>query len=215
MLDKMYPEILKNTDYSAIINERRYSHLVELLEDALKKGAVIYVKRNNAEKSAVRLKNIAELATNISKAGIKMAPSLILKPSFQMNVMKEEIFGPILPVFFIASDREAVSIIEKNERPLAFYWFGRQKKSLKKWLINTVSGGVSVNDCLIHCVQNDLPFGGISKSGQGAYHGFWGFENFSHRKGIFSQSRVSAIKVINPPYTKIKYKLVKILKKLT
>ena len=93
-----------------------------------------------------------------------------------MDLLKEEIFGPILPVFFVNSDSEAASLVEKNERPLAFYWFGRKSKSLETWLKNTIVGGVTINDCLLHCVQNDLPFGGISKSGQGYYHGFWGFD---------------------------------------
>ena len=114
--------------------------------------------------------------------------------------------------FFVESDTEAFNLVEKNQRPLAFYWFGNQKEPRQKWLKNIVAGGVTVNDCLLHCVQNDLPFGGVSYSGSGTYHGIWGFENFSHRKSIFKQSRFSAMKSVSPPYTKIKYKLLRMIR---
>ena len=142
----------------------------------------------------------------------KLSPSLVLNPNFRMNLLNEEIFGPILPVFFVESDAEAFNLVEKNQSPLAFYWFGDQKEPRQKWLKNIVAGGVTINDCLLHCVQNDLPFGGGSYSGSGTYHGIWGFENFSHRKSIFKQSRFSAMKSVSPPYTKIKYKLLRMLR---
>ena len=114
--------------------------------------------------------------------------------------------------FFVESDTEAFNLVEKNQRPLAFYWFGDQKEPQQKWLKNIVAGGVTINDCLLHCVQNDLPFGGVSYSGSGTYHGIWGFENFSHRKSVFKQSRFSAMKSVSPPYTKVKYKLLRMLR---
>ena len=113
---------------------------------------------------------------------------------------------------FVDSDAEAFNLVEKNQRPLAFYWFGDQKEPRQKWLKDIVAGGVTINDCLLHCVQNDLPFGGVSYSGSGTYHGIWGFENFSHRKSIFKQSKFSAMKSVSPPYTKTKYKLLRMLR---
>ena len=212
ILEELYPKILENSDYSAIINEKRLTHLIKLLEDARIKGGVIYIMSDGAITKLDGQKSIKEIATNLYKSERKIAPSLVLQPNFQMGVLKEEIFGPILPVFFVGSDAEALSLVEANERPLASYWFGYEKTALKKWLRNLVVGGVTVNDCLLHCIQNDLPFGGISKSGRGAYHGFWGFENFSHRKAIFSQSRLSSMNLVSPPYTKLKYTLIRLLR---
>ncbi len=212
ILGKLYPEIMENSDYSAIINKERLEHLLQLLEDARDKGGNIYIISEGTVEMLGDKKNISEMTTSTGKPERKLSPSLILNPNFRMNLLNEEIFGPILPVFFVDSDAEAFNLVEKNQRPLAFYWFGDQKESRQKWLKNIVAGGVTINDCLLHCVQNDLPFGGVSYSGSGTYHGIWGFENFSHRKSIFKQSKFSAMKSVSPPYTKTKYKLLRMLR---
>ena len=212
ILANLYPEIMENSDYSAIINKERLEHLLQLLEDARDKGGDIYIISEGTVEKLQNKKNISEMTTISGKPERKLSPSLVLNPNFRMNLLKEEIFGPILPVFFVESDAEACNLVEKNQRPLAFYWFGDQKEPRQKWLQNIVAGGVTINDCLLHCVQNDLPFGGVSYSGSGTYHGIWGFENFSHRKSVFEQSRFSAMKSVSPPYTKVKFKLLRMLR---
>ena len=212
ILGKLYPEIMENSDYSAIINNDRLEHLLQLLEDASDKVVDIYIISEGTVKIVEDKKNISEMTKISGKPERKLSPSLVLNPNFRMNLLNEEIFGPILPVFFVDSDAEAFKLVEKNQRPLAFYWFGDQKEPRQKWLKNIVAGGVTINDCLLHVVQNDLPFGGVSYSGSGTYHGIWGFENFSHRKSVFKQSRFSAMKSVSPPYTKIKYKLLRMLR---
>ena len=212
ILGKLYPEIMENSDYSAIINKERLEHLLHLLEDAGDKGGDIYVISEGTVEKLEYKKNISEMTKISGKPERKLSPSLVLNPNYRMNLLNEEIFGPILPVFFVDSDAEAFNLVEKNPRPLAFYWFGDEKEPRQEWLKNIVAGGVTINDCLLHCVQNDLPFGGVSYSGSGSYHGIWGFENFSHRKSVFKQSRFSAMKSVSPPYTKTKYKLLRMLR---
>ena len=212
ILANLYPEIMENSDYSAIINKERLEHLLQLLEDVRDKGGDIYILSEGTVQILQDKKNILEVTTISGKPERKLMPSLVLNPSFRMNLLNEEIFGPILPVFFVDSDAEAFNLVEKNPRPLAFYWFGDEKEPRQEWLKNIVAGGVTINDCLLHCVQNDLPFGGVSYSGSGTYHGIWGFENFSHRKSVFKQSRFSAMKSVSPPYTKTKYKLLRMLR---
>ena len=118
-----------------------------------------------------------------------------------MNLLNEEIFGPILPVFFVDSDAEAFNLVEKNQRPLAFYWFGDQKEPRQKWLKNIVAGGVTINDCLLHCVQNDLPFGGVPIVGVAHIMESGVLKTFPIEK-YFKQSKFSAMKSVSPPYTK-------------
>ena len=212
ILGKLYPEIMENSDYSAIINKERLEHLLHLLEDARDKGGDIYIILEGTVEKLENKKTISEMTTISGKPERKLSPTLVLNPNFRMNLLNEEIFGPILPVFFVDSAAEAFNLVEKTPRPLAFYWFGDEKEPRQEWLTNIVAGGVTINDCLLHCVQNDLPFGGVSYSGSGTYHGIWGFENFSHRKSIFKQSRFSAMKSVSPPYTKIKFKLLRMLR---
>jgi coniferyl-aldehyde dehydrogenase len=117
-----------------------------------------------------------------------------------MRVMNEEIFGPILPI--VAYDRveDAVAYVNGRERPLALYWFGTDSAARDRVLAGTIAGGVSVNDTLLHIAQEELPFGGVGASGQGHYHGEFGFRQFSKEKPVFIQSRFSGGGLIRPPY---------------
>ena len=116
-------------------------------------------------------------------------------------MMKEEIFGPILPVLSVASSEEAIDHVNAGDRPLALYWFGEDAAARDRVLMRTVSGGVCVNDTLMHFAQEHLPFGGVGKSGMGGYHGDKGFETFSHMKPVFYQSKLSGGKILQPPFT--------------
>jgi len=121
-------------------------------------------------------------------------------------VLQEEIFGPILPVLSIADTTAAIEYINRKPKPLALYWFGKNKASMQRVLSDTSSGGVTLNDTLLHISIESLPFGGVGPSGMGAYHGKAGFDTFTHYKsvlqvkGILGTKYFSGTKVARPPY---------------
>jgi acyl-CoA reductase-like NAD-dependent aldehyde dehydrogenase len=117
-----------------------------------------------------------------------------------MQVMQEEIFGPILPVVPYRTLDEAIAYVNARPNPLALYYFDRDGGRIDRVLDQTLSGGVTINDTLLHIAQDDLPFGGVGESGKGHYHGFEGFETFSKKKAVFLQSRLNGMSLFNPPY---------------
>jgi coniferyl-aldehyde dehydrogenase len=119
-----------------------------------------------------------------------------------MQVMQEEIFGPLLPVKSYDQVVDAVDYVNGHPRPLGLYYFGTDDGEQQRVLTHTTSGGVTVNDVIMHVAQEDLPFGGVGPSGMGAYHGCDGFRTFSHAKSIFTQSKfdVAALAGLRPPY---------------
>ena len=177
-----------NADYSSIVNQSHYDRLESLLADAAAKGAQV-------ERRANRISDW--------KALRKIPPSLVLSPTKDMLVGQEEIFGPILPIFAYNKVDDAIAFVNGRERPLALYWFGVDPKARDRVLHETISGGVTINDCLLHFVQEHQPFGGIGESGMGAYHGEWGFRAFSKEKPIYFRSRLSAVVLTQPPYLKM------------
>ena len=135
----------------------------------------------------------------------RIPPTIVLDPTDDMQVMQDEIFGPILPVKQYNDLNETLDYINGRDRPLGLYYFGQDKTEEKKVLNNTTSGGVTVNDVIMHIAQEDLPFGGVGPSGMGSYHGIDGFKNFSHSKAIYTQSKTvskMAAKMMRPPYKK-------------
>jgi coniferyl-aldehyde dehydrogenase len=132
--------------------------------------------------------------------GRQLPPTLLLGVSDGMRVMNEEIFGPILPIIPYDTLAEALAYINRHARPLALYWFGQNSAAREQVLSGTIAGGVSINDTLLHIAQEGLPFGGVGASGQGHYHGEFGFRQFSKEKPVFIQSRFSGGGIIRPPY---------------
>ena len=184
----MFPSGLKdNDDYTSIVNQRHYDRLQGYLEDAKAKGGEL-----------VELNPQSEDFTQ--QPYRKMAPTIVLNTSEDMDVMKDEIFGPILPVKSYQSIDEAIAYVNKNDRPLGLYYFGADRAEEDKVVSSTTSGGVTVNDVIFHNAQEDLPFGGIGPSGMGAYHGHDGFLEFSHKKAIYRQTGNEIIKLFRPPY---------------
>lgn len=116
--------------------------------------------------------------------------------------MQDEIFGPLLPVVPYDSLAEALAYVNQRPRPLALYYFGHDRAEQRRVLEQTHSGGVCLNDTLLHVAQDDLPFGGVGPSGMGNYHGHEGFKTFSHARAVFAKSRVNAARLIYPPYGK-------------
>ena len=120
-----------------------------------------------------------------------------------MDVMQSEIFDPVFPVLVYDTLGETVDYINALDRPLALYCFGNNSSNIELIPKQTHAGGVTVNDCLLHQSQPAQHFGGVGKSGYGAYHGEWGFQTFSKAKAVFYQSRINATGLIRPPYESV------------
>ncbi len=188
----MYPNIKDNPDYTSVVNERHFDRLNGYLDDARTKGAQV-VEINPAEEDFSQQEHH------------RSPPTIVLDPTDDMQVMQDEIFGPILPVKQYNDLAEPLDYINSHDRPLGLYYFGEDKTEEDKVLNHTTSGGVTVNDVVMHVAQEDLPFGGVGPSGMGSYHGIDGFKNFSHAKAIYTQSKTvakMAAKMMRPPYNK-------------
>jgi len=195
---KLYPEIDTTTDYASIISDRHFARLKAMVEEAREAGAKI----------------IEVGSSNALHPQRKLPLTIVVDPPANIRMMQEEIFGPILPVLSVSSAEAAIDHVNRGERPLALYWFGKDKAERARVLTRTISGGVTVNDTLWHCAQENLPFGGVGKSGTGAYHGDKGFETFSHMKPVFYQSRFSSGAMLYPPYTERTKKILNLVKKI-
>ncbi|BBH43788.1 coniferyl aldehyde dehydrogenase [Pseudomonas sp. KU43P] len=188
---RFYPHIADNPDYSAIINPRQLQRLQHLLDDAQAKGA-----------------RVVDLYPDEPRKGRRLAPHLLLQVSDDMQVMQDEIFGPLLPLVPYDSLDQALAYINQRPRPLALYYFGYSRDEQEHVLQRSHSGGVCLNDTLLHVAQDDLPFGGIGPSGMGHYHGHEGFLTFSKAKAVLAKQRLNAARLIYPPYGKTLQRLV-------
>jgi len=186
-----YPSIKNNDDYTSIINERHFDRLNGLIDDAREKGATInQINPSNEDFSQQEF--------------FKIPPTIITDTSDDMRVMKEEIFGPILPVLEYTDVEEALDTINSKDRPLGLYYFGTDKNEQSNVLDNTSSGGVTINNVVGHIQQQDLPFGGVGPFGMGRYHSQDGFKNFSNARAVFKDVPFFmdnlAFGMIRPPY---------------
>jgi coniferyl-aldehyde dehydrogenase len=183
---RMFGTAPGNPDYTAIISDRHYARLEALVADAAGRGAKILQPARPDDPNW--------------KAHRKFPPTLILGATAEMAVMQEEIFGPLLPLVGVADPDAAIAFVNGRDRPLALYWFGKDRAARDEVLARTVSGGVTVNDCLFHFAQVNQPMGGVGASGTGAYHGEWGFRTFSKLKPVFYRSRFNRLADLYPPY---------------
>ncbi|MDO9337608.1 MAG: coniferyl aldehyde dehydrogenase [Caulobacter sp.] len=188
-VSKMFPTIKDNPDYTAVVAQRHYDRIMGYIDDARAKGAEIVELKPEGE----------DLSQQEHR---KIAPTLILNPTDDMKVMQEEIFGPVLPVKTYKTLEEATGYINAHDRPLGLYWFGTDEGEKAKVLATTTSGGVTINDVVMHVAQEELPFGGVGPSGMGSYHGHDGFKEFSHRKAIYTQLKkdIGPLVAMRPPY---------------
>jgi coniferyl-aldehyde dehydrogenase len=186
---KMYPSVKDNPDYSAIINPAHHQRLRGYVEDAVARGA-----------KKIEVKPSDETLEGDARELRKIAPTILLDVSDAMVVMQEEIFGPLLPVVTYRTLDEAIEYVNDRPRPLALYYFDYDDARAKSVLERTTSGGACVNDTVNHFAIESLPFGGVGPSGMGAYHGFEGFETFSHKKSVLYQSRFSGAGLVAPPF---------------
>jgi coniferyl-aldehyde dehydrogenase len=194
---KFYPTLAQNPDYTSIVNDRHYGRVANYVAEAKANGirAVEINPGNDALAASAR----------------KLAPTLLIEPGDDLAVMREEIFGPVLALKTYRSLDEAIAYVNEHPRPLALYYFGTDTGKRDDVLRRTVSGGATVNGTLFHFAAENLPFGGIGPSGIGAYHGEFGFQTFSHRKGIFLQSRLSGTRFLYPPFGRLTDLMLKLL----
>ena len=197
----LYPSYAANPDYTAIVNDRHYARLAALVDDARAQGAKV-VELNPARETP-------------DPASRKMLPTLIVGAGDAMAAMREEIFGPILPIETYKTLDDAVAKINARPHPLAFYYFGRDGARAGKVLAETLAGGVTVNDTLWHFAHKNLPFGGVGASGIGGYHGEASFLAFTHRKPVFVQPRLAATRLLRPPYGRTFERVLSLLRKLS
>jgi coniferyl-aldehyde dehydrogenase len=175
-----------NRDYTSVVSDRHYARLEGLVTDAAAKGATVM--------------QAAKPDDPAWKSKRKFPPTLVVGATPDMTIMQEEIFGPLLPIMGYRDAAEPIAYVNKHDRPLALYWFGKDDAARDEVLARTVSGGVTVNDCLFHFTQINQPMGGVGASGTGAYHGEWGFRSLSKLKPVFYRSPFNRLADLYPPY---------------
>jgi coniferyl-aldehyde dehydrogenase len=179
---------LDSPDYTSIIDRRAFDRLCAALDEAKAGGAQV----------------IALLpGTAVDASACRIAPHLVINAPANCQLMQREIFGPILPVMGYTTLDEVVAQINAGPRPLAFYPFTHKQRVLDYLLTHVMSGGVTVNDALLHVGQDDLPFGGVGESGMGHYHGRDGFVTFSKLRPVSYQAAWPGFKFLKPPYRRL------------
>ena len=186
LVASMYPSLVGNRDYTRIVNEHHYRRLTALVDEARQQGADV-----------IEINPAREVCTEANRVFV---PTLILNVRPEMEVMREEIFGPVLPVVGYRTIEEAMAFVNARPHPLALYYFDDDRQRAAELVARVPSGGVTLNDCVFHVGHAGLPFGGIGPSGMGRYHGIDGFEAFSHKRGIFVQRRLAPLGLVRPPY---------------
>ena len=192
---RCYPALASTDDYTAIINERHYQRLQDYVRDAQERGA--------------RIEPLSAAQPDATRR--RLPPLALLNVNDDMRVMQDEIFGPLLPILPYADLDSAIAYVNRHPRPLALYCFENDSGRRDRVLDETVAGGVTVNDTILHIAQENLPFGGVGPSGMGHYHGIEGFKTFSKQKAVFYQSALNGMSLFNPPYGALFERLTKFL----
>ena len=194
IVGELYPRLVADGAYTHIVSAAHYVRLRNAVMEARARGARI-VEINPANESC-------------SASNRVLAPTLVFDAPDDTVLMREEIFGPLLPVVSYDSLDDAIAYVNARPRPLALYYFDDDRHRVQAVVERTTSGGVTVNDVLYHIAQHNLPFGGVGPSGMGAYHGRDGFRTFSKRKGVMVQGRWAATSMLAPPMTTKKRALI-------
>ena len=171
-----------NGEFSHLINEKHFNKVVNLID----KNKLVFGGKTK---------------------GNRLEPTIIDNVTFDDDIMKEEIFGPIMPIITFENLDELLQIIIDKEKPLAFYYFSKNKKKAKKVMKYMSFGGGCINDTIMHLTNDNLPFGGVGRSGMGEYHGRKSFETFSHYKSVLKKGKLE-VNVKYPPYNKKKLNFV-------
>lgn len=191
---RLYPRLADNEDYTSIINRKHYERLLALVSDAAQLGAHVEVLNPANEV--------------LPESARKLGPTLVWNVSEHMALAKEEVFGPVLPIHVYDSLDQLLVELREKPAPLALYYFDRDRSRCRSVVTGTTSGGVCLNDVVLHGLQNDLPFGGVGASGMGKYHAVEGFECFSHARSVFQQGRLNGVSLFLPEYGRLARTLV-------
>lgn len=170
-------EPLKSEDYSKMVNEREFNRVLSYID----KDKLVF-------------------GGNYNKETLQIEPTILKDVTWDDSVMEREIFGPILPILNFEDLDDVIKIINSKDKPLALYYFSEDKNKIKKILNNTSSGGVTINDTLVHVSSTYLPFGGVGNSGMGEYHGKYSFDLFSNKKGVMDRKTFLDINLRYAPF---------------
>ncbi|SFU10845.1 aldehyde dehydrogenase (NAD+) [Algoriphagus locisalis] len=183
MYDPDYKGIEKSPDMARIVNDKHFKRLTGIIEDALSKGAALAFGGKHSPHTRY------------------IEPTLLTEVTDEMQVMQEEIFGPILPIQTYSTLEKAIAYVNSKPKPLALYYFGQNSENTSKTLRETSSGNAVINDCVLHFLHLGLPFGGVNTSGIGKSHGYHGFLAFSNEKGVLKQRvGLNNVTLLRPPY---------------
>lgn len=176
---------------------------IQYKETSIDYGKIINLNHTNRLNEYLQEENVKILnGGEVNFKENKISPTLIDNINIESKIMQEEIFGPILPIIEFEDLEYVINLINSKPKPLALYIFSKDKQFQKELLNKTSSGGVCINDTIIHIGNNNLPFGGVGNSGIGAYHGFYSFETFSHKKSILKNTLLFEIPFRYAPYSK-------------
>jgi coniferyl-aldehyde dehydrogenase len=192
-VSKMYPTMLNNPDYTSIINDKQYNRIQGYLDDARAQGANI-IEINPANESFANTR--------------KIPVTLVTGVTPNMQLMQNEIFGPILPIMECASVDDAIGFVNDRQRPLALYYFDWNSSRADYVATHTHSGGMCINEVMSHVGIDDLPFGGVGASGMGKYHAHEGFMSMSNAKAVLEKPRFYAMRYVLPPFNKSLHKII-------
>lgn len=196
--EETMPASRGSTDYVSVVNDRHGERIRQYISDARDKGA-----------------EIITLGPVSGNSGNIIPVTLVINPPEECAIVQEEIFGPLLLIKTYRDFDEVLSHINAGAKPLALYFFGKKGPQLRRVLQETSSGGVTINDVIMHYTIDDLPFGGVGESGMGAYHGFDGFKQFSHARAVYHQSPFDIARMLRPPYGAAFKKMTAILMKFS
>jgi len=158
---------IRKESIAQIVNERNFSRVKSLFDDAVAQGATVAV------------------GGQFDETDLTVHPTMLTDVTPQMTILQEEIFAPLLPVMTYDNLDQVIEYIEVRDKPLALYIYSQDDSSIDKILSRTSSGGVTVNGVFSHYLENQLPFGGVNQSGMGSYHGIFGFKAFSHERAVY------------------------------
>lgn len=186
----LYPTVAGNSDYVTVVNDRHYQRITGYIEEAREAGCRVEALSSDAYTPDER----------------RIPLHLVVDPAEDLRVMQDEIFGPIMIIKPYRKLQECLDYIADHPHPLGLYYFGDDKLEQRYVLDNTQSGGVTINDVIMHISNIDLPFGGVGQSGMGNYQGREGFKTFSHARSVYTQGKVNLPKLAGtlPPYNATK-----------
>lgn len=192
-LDKFFGKNpMGSGDISRIVNPHQFTRLIDLLNEDGVSDKII-------------------LGGQSDKKQLRIAPTILLDVPKDCLLMKEEIFGPLLPIVTVQNVRDSFALIKSKPKPLAAYLFTNNDQLKKDFINNISAGGMLINDTILHLTVHGLPFGGVGESGMGSYHGKFSFDEFSHKKGVLSKIFDVDVSIRYPPYTPKKLNVLKAL----